>query len=298
MNETCSLDVQEEGYSPLLSRRDLIVAAAGAAASAALLGSGMASSWAATPGHSNAMPTTLDLAQLLMKLMASQKKGEVVPWYYTGRIYALRSMAEPLHLFNFEGSEVYWVKTPAENQWQLGSSTLTFYRDIVTGAYLDRFENPLTGQTNQVRPNVLRSKPGRGIIYSAKGMTLLGQTYSMNASPANVSIDRNGAMLWLQYTQAYSSLPQPFLRSVSIMGDAAELDEPGVPSASAQFAETTVSPWSKWLEMGAAEGYLLWHAVGRKLKSFAELPTDYLDRAKAFSPVHFTDPDNDEPAPQ
>jgi hypothetical protein len=297
MNESCSYDLNEEGYSPLLSRRELIVAAVSAAALGSVAPAGLAASGAAVSGHSDAAPTSLDLTRLLMKLMASQKSA-VVPWYYTGRIYAVHGVTEPVHLFNFEGSEIYWVKTPAENQWYLASSTLSFYRDVVTGAYLDHFENPLTGKTNEVAPNVLRSKPGRGSNYSAAGMTIFGQTHPLNASPANMSIERNGPTLWVQHTQTFAALPQPFLRSMSLMGDAAELDDPVVMSATAQFAETTLSTWSKWLDMGAVEGHLVWHAVGRKLGSLAELPGDYRERAEAFSPHHFNDPDNDDPTLQ
>jgi len=293
MKEPGSYDLNEEGYSPLLSRRELIIAAVSAAALGSVAPAGLAAPGAAVPGHSDAAPTSLDLTRLLMKMMASQK-SEVVPWYYTGRIYAVNGVTEPVHLYNFEGSEIYWVKTPAENQWYMASSTLSFYLDVVTGAYLDHFENPLTGKTNKVTPNVLRSKPGQGYNYSAKGMTFFGQTYALNASPANMTIARNGPMLWVQQTQTLATLPQPFMRSMSILGAAAELDDPVVKNATAQFAETTLSTWSRWLDMGAAEGHLVWHAVGRKLGSFAELPGDYRERAEAFSPHHFTDPDNDD----
>jgi len=293
MTKLSSHDSNEEGYSPLLSRRELLAAAVSAAA----LGS-FASSALAAPGVSgleNAAPTSLDFARLLMKMMANQVSG-AVPWYYTGRIYAVRGAKAPVHLFNFEGSEIYWVKTPAENQWNISSSTLTFYRNPETGAYLESFENPLTGKTNQVAPNVLRSRPGQGAKYSEAGMSFFGQTYPLDKSPVNMSTERSGPMLWLQYTQAIAALPQPFLRSCSLMGPTLEIDDPAVTSATGQFAETTLSTWLKWLDMGAEEGHLLWHAVGRKLGSIAELPVDYRERAEAFSQNHFNDPDTDAPA--
>jgi hypothetical protein len=44
------------------------------------------------------------------------------------------------------------------------------------------------------------------------------------------------------------------------------------------------------MQMGDAPGHLVWHASGRKMASWAELPSDYRQRAERVGPAHFTPP--------
>lgn len=288
MNQPSSDKTVESEYSLLASRRQVLSAASKG------LFAGLAGG-ALLPTGANARPTSesLSTTEILMKLMASTV-NEAVPWYYSGRIYAvLAGATEPVPLFNFEGSEIYWVSVKGAQNWDIASSTLTFYRDLDDNSFLDDFKNPLTGKMNTVVPNVLRTRPGAGANYSDKGLAMFGQTLPLDSAPVNAQITNNGPVTWLQYTQTFSALPQPFLRSNSMMGPSSEVWDPEVTSVESQFAETTLSTWHHWLEMGAIQGHLVWHAVGRKLKNLDELPVDYHSRAREFSSVHFRNP-NDE----
>lgn len=258
-----------------------------------LLGAGIATAVAAMAGTAapNSLPASWSTPsrqmRLLLRLMASVGEA-AVPWFYTGRIYAVRSGAAPLHLYNFEGSELYWIKPLGPERWSMAVSTLTFYRDRVSGEYLNRFDNPLTGKSVDVTANVLRSRPGEGAIYQAQSFSVRGET-----QPVTLEIHRSGDVLWLTTSRSNAHSPQPSMEVNTLFGNASDVDDEDQPSARATFSSVSLSHWSKWLDMGDLEGHQLWHAGGRKLRSPEELPADYRQRAAALGSKHFENPEHD-----
>ncbi len=236
--------------------------------------------------------TPLDAVRLQLKMMASLTDA-YVPWFYTGRIYAVRGATPPLHLFDFEGTENYWVRKLPDDRWSVASSTLTFFRDAVTGAWLDRFDNPLTQRTVDVGPNVLRSRPGNAPVWSAEGMAFMGRKMALKAS-----VHRGGNLLWMTTSRGFAGGPQPSMEAQSMFGDTREIDNPKLASAMAHFSSTTFSPWLRWMDSAGVVGHLIWHAAGRKIESNAQMPADYVQRAENFGSRHFLDPETDPPPPE
>jgi hypothetical protein len=280
----------QDGYGcaeeEVLSRRQFFLASGLIAAACSLGGCTTAAATRDAPTR-DAPTSASDQMQLLMKMMASGADA-CVPWYYTGRIYAVRPATAALHLYNFEGSEIYWVKRLAPGRWSLAISTLTFYPDRESGDYLEHFSNPLTGKTVEVKPNVLRSRPGQGAIYGEKTLTAFGVTV-----PITLEIHRDAEVIWLTSSRANVLGPQPSMEVNSIFSPTVDIDDHRRSSARATTSTVSLSPWSKWLEMGAIEGHLMWHSAGRKLASFDELPTRYRQRADAQGSRHFENPEND-----
>lgn len=268
------------GQDAMFSRRTLLAwgsAAAGAAQIATALGSAQA------PGERTAAATAADVERY-MRLHASAADAEV-PWYYTGRIYAVRERSAPLHLFNFEGTEIYWVRRVAPDAWTTLSSTLTFFRDRSSNAYLDAWANPVTGASVEVAPNVLRSQGGAS-RFSPAGYDLTAGDRIPWAMEANT----NGGTFWLVTSRYLARAPQPWIEVQTMMASTAELADATRPSVATTFSSTYVAPWLRWMEMGDAPGHLVWHASGRKLASWAELPAAYRQRAERVGPAHFTPP--------
>jgi hypothetical protein len=216
--------------------------------------------------------------ELYMKLHAATDDGEV-PWYYTGRIYAVRERQSPVHLFNLEGTEIYWVRRRSASEWQAFSSTLTFYRDARSGEYLESFANPLTGKTLPVRPNVLRSK--QPATFAPEGT---------NGQPWLVESYQNGDDVWLVTSRQLLTVPQPWSETQTIFAKAYELADPGRFRAAAVFSSSYLAPYLAWMEMDEAPGHLLWHSSGRKLASIEEIPPRYRERAQRLQPGHFDTP--------
>jgi hypothetical protein len=263
-----------------MSRRSLLLGGA--------LGLACAGAAVAAVGASAAKPlpaTPAEQMRLLLKMMASTARAGI-PWFYTGRIYAVRTGAAPQHLYNFEGSEMYWITPLKADTWSMAVSTLSFFRDRDSGEYLDRYANPLTGNTVEVGANVLRSKPGQSATYSPGSMAIMGET-----QPVTMEIHRSAEVVWLTTSRANMHAPQPSMEVNTLFAGAAAIEDRRQSSVPATFSSVSLSRWSKWLAMGDLEGHLLWHAAGRKLGSLDELPRDYRARADRLNSPHFTNPE-------
>lgn len=270
----------------ILSRRSMLLwggtAAAGALAAALPSAALAAGEGARVPVGT---PLTMDARalELYMKLHASVADGQV-PWYYTGRIYAVRGREAPLHLFNLEGTEIYWVRRVGPSEWLTHGSTLTFYRDARTGEYFDAWQSPLNGRTLPVRPNVLRS--GKPTTFTLQGQGLGGG----QPAPWVIESHQSGDDVWLITSRALQNAPQPWLEAQTMMGRAREIVDPGRATPQAMFSSTYLAPWLAWMEMGDTPGHLMWHSSGRKLASIDEIPAAYLQRARRLQPGHFDAP--------
>ncbi len=266
-----------------VSRRSLL-AWTGAAAAGALA--------AALPGHAagatarsattvpTGVPVEMDArgVELYMKLHATSGDG-LVPWYYTGRIYAVQEAKPPQHLFNLEGTEIYWVRRKSESEWESYSSTLTFYRDARTGEYFDSYRNPFTGKTLSVRPNVLRSN--KLASFSPRGN---------GAIPWLAEAHQNGDNVWLVTSRYALSMPQPWIEIQTMFGQAGALVDPRNLRPPTMFSSSYLAPYLAWMEMGDTPGHLLWHSSGSKLASYDDIPGGYMERARRMQPVHFDAP--------
>lgn len=265
----------------VVPRRSLLVwasaAAAGALAAALPAVGREATARARVP---TGVPVEMDArgVELYMKLHAASETA-TVPWYYTGRIYAVQERKPPVHLFNLEGTEIYWVRRKSEAEWESYSSTLTFYRDAKTGEYFDSYTNPYTGKTLSVRPNVLRSN--RVSSFSTRG----------NGSiPWRVESHQNGDNVWLVTSRYSLTMPQPWIEIQTMIAQAPALADPKVSYPPAMFSSSYLAPYLAWMEMGDTPGHLLWHSSGAKLRSYDEIPATYMARARHTQSAHFDSP--------
>ena len=217
-----------------------------------------------------------------MKLNASSAAA-LVPWYYTGRIYAAQEATAPLHWFDFEGSEIYTVQRTGATDWTVAGSTLTFFRDRLTGAYLDTFVNPITGLSTAVKPNRLSSSPDKPTRISARGMSIT----ETETIPWKLDLQSNGGVTWLTTSRYLTKAPQPWIEVQSMFAPTSQVEDTAIASASSTFVSTYLAPWLGWMNMQHVPGHMVWHAAGRKLANLAELPATYRTRADGISVEHF-----------
>jgi hypothetical protein len=163
---------------------------------------------------------------------------------------------------------------------------LTFYRDAVSGAYLESFTNPLNGRTMSLYPNVLRSPAGKHSTFSPRGQ----EGTSGALSPWQVETHRSAETVWLTTSRALPTAPQPWIEVQTMFGATRELDDPRVTRPATTFSSSYSAPYLKWMEMGEEPGHLLWHSSGRKLASMAEIPPAYRARGDRLQPGHFVAP--------
>lgn len=216
----------------------------------------------------------------LLRVQISLEEGDV-PWWYTGRIYAVREAHAPLHLCDFEGCETYWASPQADGAWLVSASTLTFFRDRNTGRMLERFTNPITGRTHRVLPNRLR---GSGDTrYAPDGLTIHGKPVESTPGLAH-TWQFSGDLVWLVTSRGLADMPQPWLEIQSMFCPRAEFFAMDLPSTRSSFSSTYLAPWPAWMELDGEPGHVVWHASGRKLGSFDELPDEYRRRAEREYP--------------
>jgi len=222
-------------------------------------------------------------------------REEDVPWWYDGTIFGMVGENGPTPLLRFEGMELYWVRHLADGEYELIGNTVTFFRDVETGAMIDKFNNPYTGKMNKVQAAVQGGGPGRGFNYSVRGIR---PTPFLDVMPdRDLILDWSFArdMVWLHNQTAYPpGLPPPRAQRQSMFVPLEQFNDQRILNLPTVFASTVFMPWLKWMEMGDRPGHLIWHASGVKLGSVDDLPEEYRKRAAAEYPEYLTaDPERE-----
>lgn len=237
---------------------------------------------AAAPALRAATSPGLDLerpedALTAMLRIQHRLDGEDAPWWYFGRIYGMLPGRAPVPLFRYEGLEIGRVFR-AGDEYGVTGVTTSFFLDWNTKERLDRFDNPVSGEVNEVRPNLIGGRAGFvAAWYSARGVRP-GRVPPAEWRPdgLHISWDRYGDSIWLSHDRSYPpGLPQPAGESSvarASVADVLDTDRAFVP---ASFSSTYFAPWPAWMEMEGQPGYVIWHADGLKLESVERLPARF-----------------------
>jgi hypothetical protein len=216
-------------------------------------------------------------------------REEDVPWWYDGTIYAMVGEQGPLPLVRFEGMELYWIRHLPDGEYELIGNTVTFFRDIDSGAFLYEFKNPYTGAVNKVPPAVQGGGPGRGFNYSVRGIRPTPFMDKMPEWPLILDWSFARDMVWLHNTTQYPpGMPPPRAQRQTMFVPLDRFNDPEVLNLPTVFSSTVFMPWLKWMDMGDRPGHLIWHASGAKLASIEQLPAEYRQRAEAEYPQYLT----------
>ena len=221
----------------------------------------------------------------LVRITASLEPRDV-PWWYDGTIFGVVPGGNPRPLLKFEGMELYWMQPLAGGDYELIGNTLTFFRDVKTGAMLSEFRNPYTKAVNPVPPAVQGGGPGRGFNYSVKGIRLTRLIDQLPEEPLVLDWTFARDMVWLHnWTRYPPGLPPPRWQQQTMFASQKDFLDKSLPGIPAVFSSTVHMPWLKWLDMGERPGHLVWHAGGAKLNSIDELPAEYRQRAEKEFPA-------------
>lgn len=214
-----------------------------------------------------------------MVRMQMSTRAEDVLWWYTGRIYAQVGNAAPVHLFNLEGTEIYWPRPLADGSFSVSSRTLTFFRDKQSGEMIREYKNPYTDELISVSPNRLGGKDGAS--YAAAGLRFTGEGRPERpAAPWVAEWHRSGDQVWFTSGRALDFLPQPSLETMTVFCPLASFTDTRIVKLPTMFSSTYLSPWMGWMNMGDRPGHLVWHSSGRKLGSVDEIPDEYRRRVE------------------
>lgn len=224
---------------------------------------------------------------LQMVRMQGSLREEDVPWWFTGVIFAVAGHDQtPRPLVRFEGLEVYWFQHVGDG-YRLGGHTVTFFRDYDTNQFLYEYQNPWTGRKDSVRPAVQGGN--LGFHYGKDGIwpvRLNGEPFAVpTPRPLSVQWHAAGEQVWLQHQTVYPpGMPPMHGQRQSMFVSRRDFMNRRLKALPAGFSSTVFMGWLKWMEMKDHPGHVIWHASGAKLRSIADLPREYRERAEREFP--------------
>jgi Protein of unknown function (DUF1838) len=236
---------------------------------ASLLGVLLLSSCATTPVSSSYdFSKPEDSLNAFIRLRGDASGADTIAdWAVT--VFIVEPGKRAMPVMRLDGFNVGRPVKNADGSYQWLSREVAYYRDLKTGKILDKWENPLTGKTNDVLHVINDPVNGK---FAAATMSL----------PWNIRGD--DVFLKMDIPLAYPNALQPdafpeestgptyfasehFLYFAK-MSDFGNAKLTSVPSS---YAWTRTGPWLPWMKMGMRPGYVLYTGQGKKLKSAVEL---------------------------
>jgi len=259
-----------------------------ALASGAFLGSRGAE--ASSPGLDLTTPKARLRTYMLMRGALDDR---LVIGFISGRYYGVVDN-EIKPLYGVVGATFARYRRRTDGGFDGATYEVPFFTDLETGAALQTYKNPYTGETVDVVNSgyppsaftinealeIVSSKPFPGLVVSDKV----------------IAIQTSGADLWVteETTSALTipNAPKPIRYSevTSLHTLQADLQNPRAKSVSCQTAYTSIVSWRPWLKMGDHPGHLMGNGVGRYGVTMDELPANWRAAAAAHHPDALANP--------
>ncbi len=216
--------------------------------------------------------------KLNRKLHCSLKDGEEVTYRWWGNAYSRIPGQRDTLLFKLEGMNVRQCVTLNDEKMGTGyrmvSREIMLYLHPETGEIMRKWENPLTGATNDVihvandpvngRPSFPVNKDGKENKFHA---SFLNGTYFANFEVPLFYPNPLGG--------DYQKLIGGTYHSAEIFdfsGNEDDLLDANTDIEYGNIAWVRIAKWLPWMEMGDRPGLMYFNAVGKKLQSWNELP--------------------------
>jgi len=238
--------------------------------------------------------------KLNRKLHCSLKDGEEVTYRWWGNAYSRIPGQRDTLLFKLEGMNVRQCVTLVDEKlgtgYRMVSREIMLYLDPESGEVMRQWENPLTGATNDVihvandpvngRPSFPVGKDGKEKKFPA---TFLDGTYFANFEVPLFYTNPLGG--------EYQKLVGGTYHSAEIFdfsGNADELLDSERDIEYGNIAWVRIAKWLPWMEMGDRAGIMYFNAVGKKLKSWDDLPDVMKTEIAANYPEYTNAPPSDD----
>lgn len=236
------------------------------------------------------LSTAAGRTEALVKMRCSLDPAEHVLLWWEGTLFAQEPGKKAQPLLGFEGYNICRSEKLEDGTWRLFTRELTFYRDLATGQIVDHWDNPFTGERNEVLHvandpvNTVLNAPGRDIplpFARAGGQVMLTLNiplaYPNPLSPAEFPAESSGPL---------------YVGSEHFMFFAPEaaMADPALDQVPVTYGWTRVGPWLPWMKLGQRPGQLLYVGQGTK-RTLDELPEDIRQRIVAQYPGYTRAPD-------
>ncbi len=242
--------------------------------------------------------TERSVTELYLEVLA-RADGQDSLYHMTGNAYAFIPGTRPQKLFSINGFNIRRrVETAEKDGFFVATRELVFYTDATTGEVLDNWDNPITGQTNEVfhidndPVNFrMRSKgEGQWVAVMNDGSRELG--------PPSAPKEMGDYYVWASDVFPFYPLPGWEKNYTSC-----EIFDFYVPKSARFSAESPpimntwvrVGPWLPWMGMDGHEGNIIYHAHSFRHDSFEALPDNIKTLVRQKYPKYQTAPDTVDP---
>jgi hypothetical protein len=210
-------------------------------------------------------------------------------WWMRGTRYAVIDH-RPEPLFEMHVGTIMRCRDLADGRYAVTALEIVFNADPSTGQLVERWLNPYTGETLDMRPTPVG--PTR-TEYSAEGERAPPQlpgsridTRSRAARPVVVGDD-----VWLTHDQYATVTPTEGAAREFRVADLATYrarlsDVVGADAAhvDCDVSYVDVTNWPRWMKMGDRPGTRLGRAAGRKVRRYEEMPAPWREFVAARFP--------------
>lgn len=216
--------------------------------------------------------------------------GAVTYEWVRGTAFAVPDGRESFALFDIESVTVRQVRSLPGGGWEERNYACRLYRDSDSGAYIDAFDNPLSGKRTAL---AAACNDGFGGRYTASSVELTAdialQSSSLGA-PMQLDITELGDRLLVrrtshsQFTPPGASMPRRELSIDSFNVSAAAFRDPGISDLDAVYTWTSRAEWMSSLGIAELPGHMLWIVNGRKYREAGDLPRAFRDALESRVP--------------
>ncbi|MEQ8509708.1 MAG: hypothetical protein RIF37_12570 [Rhodospirillaceae bacterium] len=208
-------------------------------------------------------------------------------WRTRGVIYGFRAPESPIPLVRFKGCEQQWVKKVSDAEFIKYNSLLTYYSDFQTDDIIDGFVNPMTGNEVTFKPNWSRVPEGQKIAVNGVTLNIVDKAFPdfyANSSINDVEMNRIDDTVSFHAKMRW---PEPLVRNPynqdnTFFTKLADLQDPEQSWIPAHGAGQILMPSMPNIGMDTPDiGQVIWHVEFYKIRSWDDLPSDYLTKALA-----------------
>jgi len=226
----------------------------------------------------------LDLAKpednmtAFLKMRITTELNKEVYFYASGKIYSFVPGERDRALFDFEMYNVGKI-VQTEGGYQMLTREVGFYRDLKTGEYLAKWENPWTKKTEEVihvwndpvnQKFQLEGPRGKWAV----PFTMLGDRVVMNN---DIFLTYPSPLKVAEYPENSASDSYEAAELFQFFAHKADLDNPAIQNAPAEVSWTRIGPWLPWMGMGQRAGNLVYQTRGYKTEKWEDLPQHMRD---------------------
>lgn len=259
-----------------------------------------------TPLPLLSMENPTDAIKMNRKVTSSLKDGENCFYFWSGNIFSRVPGEKDRLLFVYNGMNVRASKTVTDSTkgygWRHVSRELLFYQDPVTKEVLKTWKNPFTGKDIEVVHIANDPVNGRGPSFAMgndgktpfkmKGYEKDGYWFELNEVPLFYT-NPLGGDYQDQIGGTYQAME--IFQTITPMS---ELTNPNSDKAeNCLIGWTRVSKWLPWLDMGDKAGQMIFTGIGKKVKSFDDLPQILKDQINTNYPDYKVAPPTDDTRP-